>query len=79
MTVSISEAKAQLSKLLEEVLSGEEVIIAKAGKPIAKLVPYDKDTSPRDLSMGILKGKVWMADDFDELPEEMREAFGMNG
>ena len=74
---NISEAKAQLSKLLEAVLSGEEVIIAKAGKPIAKLVPYDKDTSPRDLSQSPWKGKVWMADDFDELPEEMQEAFGM--
>ena len=74
---NISEAKAQLSKLIEEVLDGKEVVIGKAGKPVAKLVPFELDTSPRDLSQGIWKGKVWMADDFDELPEELARAFGM--
>jgi prevent-host-death family protein len=50
---NISEAKASLSQLVEKVLKGEEVIIGKAGKPVAKLVPYDHDSSPRDLNQGI--------------------------
>lgn len=45
--MNISEAKASLSKLVERVLQGEEVIIGKAGKPVAKLVPFDLDTRPR--------------------------------
>ena len=44
---NISDAKASLSKLIEKVLMGDEVIIGKAGKPVAKLVPYDLETSPR--------------------------------
>ncbi len=46
---NISEAKASLSKLVEKVLQGEEVIIGKAGKPVAKLVPFDMDTGPTSL------------------------------
>jgi prevent-host-death family protein len=44
---NISEAKANLSKLVERVMRGEEVVIGKSGKPVAKLVPYSLDTSPR--------------------------------
>jgi prevent-host-death family protein len=67
----ISEAKATLSKLIEQVLNGQEVIIGKAGKPVAKLVPYTQDTSPRRLGAGQWKGKIWMADDFDDLPDDV--------
>ena len=72
---NISEAKASLSKLIEKVLQGEEVVIGKAGKPVAKLVPYKLDSPPRDLSQGIWKDQVWMADDFDTLPEDLMRAF----
>jgi prevent-host-death family protein len=48
---NISEAKASLSKLVEKVLQGEEVVISKAGKPVAKLVPYNHKSSPRDLDL----------------------------
>ena len=72
---NISEAKASLSKLIEKVLSGQEVIIGKAGKPVAKLVPYELDTSPRELGVGHWKGKIWMADDFDDLPEDILRLF----
>ena len=68
---NISDAKASLSRLIEQVLRGEEVIIGKAGKPVARLVPYDADTSPRKLGAGNWKGKIWMADDFDDLPEDV--------
>ena len=70
---NISDAKATLSKLIERVLSGEEVIIGKAGKPVAKLVPYDVESSPRELGVGNWKGRIWMADDFDAPLEEFKE------
>ncbi len=68
--INISETKATLSKLIEQVLNGQEVVIGKAGKPVAKLVPYTQDTTPRTLGAGQWKGKIWMADDFDDLPDE---------
>ncbi|MEE4265506.1 MAG: type II toxin-antitoxin system prevent-host-death family antitoxin [Desulfobacteraceae bacterium] len=71
---NISQAKAQLSALIEKVLSGEEVVIGKAGKPVAKLIKYDHRTETR--RPGALKGKIEIADDFDMLPEDIAEAFG---
>jgi prevent-host-death family protein len=72
---NISEAKAELSALVEAVLNGGEVIIAKAGKPVARLVPYNGATHPR--TPGSMKGEIWMSPDFDSLPDDMAEAFGM--
>ena len=72
---NISDAKASLSKLVEKVMQGEEVIIGKSGKPVAKLVPYNLDTSPRQLGAGRWHGQIWMADDFDELPEDILNLF----
>ncbi len=67
---NISTAEASLSKLIEKVQLGEEVIIGKAGKPIAVLVPYETYSSPRQPG-GSWEGQVWMADDFDETPQEV--------
>lgn len=72
---NISEAKANLSKLVEQALRGEEVIIGKAGKPVVKLVAYNLDPSPRQLGIGQWRGQIWMADDFDALPEEILHLF----
>lgn len=72
---NISDAKASLSKLVEKVLRGEEVIIGKAGKPVAKLVPFDMETVPRQLGVGGLEGKIWTADDFDETPDDIIRLF----
>ena len=72
---NISDAKATLSKLIERVLHGEEVVIGKAGKPVAKLVPYNLETEPRELGVGNWHGKIWIADDFDELPEDVLQLF----
>ena len=69
--VNMHEAKSSLSKLVAKVAAGEEVVIAKAGKPVAKLVKYECE--PRRL--GFLKGKIWMAEDFDETDEELIELF----
>ena len=73
---NIHQAKTHLSKLIERVAAGEEIVIGKAGKPVAKLVPYTKEESPRTL--GIWKGEVHIAEDFDELPEDIAQAFGMD-
>ena len=72
---NISEAKAQLSALIEKVLAGEEIIIGKAGKPVAKLIRYER--GKEDRQPGALKGKIKIAKDFNELPEDMARAFGM--
>ncbi|MGF1587795.1 MAG: type II toxin-antitoxin system Phd/YefM family antitoxin [Pleurocapsa sp.] len=67
---NIHEAKSQLSKLIESALAGEEIIIAKAGKPLVKLIPYQEEQKPR--IPGGWEGKVTMADDFDEeLPPQL--------
>ncbi len=68
-TVNVHEAKTHLSRLLERVERGEEIVIARAGKPIAVLSAYvPPESQPR--VPGIWKGKVWMSDDFDApLPE----------
>jgi prevent-host-death family protein len=76
MTVrNISQAKAELSALVEEVLRGNEVILARAGKPVARLVAYRGPAGPR--KPGALAGKIWIAPDFDTLPDDMAGAFGM--
>jgi prevent-host-death family protein len=72
---NIHEAKTHFSKLVERAAAGEEIIIGKAGKPVARLVPYK---APRPLPKrkpGAWKGKVWMSPDFDELPPEIIAAF----
>jgi prevent-host-death family protein len=71
--INIHEAKAQLSRLLEEVESGEEVVIARAGKPVARLVKYEEPAGRRQ--PGGWKGQVWLAPDFDDIPPEIIEAF----
>lgn len=74
--VNIHEAKTHLSRLVEEVASGEEIVIAKAGKPVARLVPLQRRRAPRRL--GALKGRIKIHDNFDDpLPPEIAEAFGM--
>jgi len=75
VVTNISEAKAQLSALIEKVMAGKEVIIAKAGKPVAKLVRYKGAGEPRQ--PGALRGMIRIAQDFDELPEDIARAFGM--
>jgi antitoxin (DNA-binding transcriptional repressor) of toxin-antitoxin stability system len=72
---NISEAKAELSSLLEAVQRGDDVIIAKAGKPIARIVKYGGATQRR--VPGALEGRIRIAPDFVVLPDEIAEAFGM--
>lgn len=73
MIVNIHEAKTQLSRLVERAAGGEEIIIGKAGRPMARLVPYVERKRPR--KPGSLKGKIRVADDFDETPAWLLDAF----
>ncbi|NLD38832.1 MAG: type II toxin-antitoxin system prevent-host-death family antitoxin [Desulfatiglans sp.] len=75
LITNISEAKAQLSSLIEKVKAGEEVIIGKAGTPVARLVKYEIKNVQR--TPGALKGKIIIAEDFDDLPSDIAKAFGM--
>jgi prevent-host-death family protein len=72
--VNIHEAKTQFSKLVESAMNGEETIIAKSGKPVAKLIPISLEKPKRRL--GVLKGKIKIADDFDApLPDDILSSF----
>ena len=61
--INIHEAKTQLSRIVDEVAAGSEVIIAKAGKPMARLIPITP--SPRPKKLGLLKSKIEVPDDFN--------------
>jgi prevent-host-death family protein len=71
--VNIHEAKTHLSRLVERVEAGEEIVIARAGRPIARLVPYRARTKPR--APGLWRGQGWIADDFDAPIPELLDAF----
>lgn len=74
MEINIHEAKTHFSKLVERVSQGgEEIIIAKAGVPVARLVPLQPKGKTRPLGMD--RGKVWIADDFDSLPDDLLKDF----
>lgn len=77
LTLNLYEAKTRLSSLVEQAAAGTEIIIAKAGKPKAKLVPI-RDVARR--RPGSAKGKIWIAADFDApLPPALADAFAGRG
>lgn len=71
--INIHSAKTHLSKLIDRALHGEEIIIGKAGKPVAKLTAYDLGGQPR--KPGLLKGKIKIGRDFDDLPASLMKHF----
>ena len=71
--VNIHQAKTHLSRLLARAAAGEEIVIAKAGEPMAKLVAYEPSRAPR--VPGRLKGQIRIADDFDVTPEWLVDEF----
>lgn len=71
--LNIQQAKTHLSRLVEEAIAGQEIVVAKAGKPMVRLTPYVTRRSRR--KPGGWQGKVWLSDDFDETPEEVLVAF----
>jgi prevent-host-death family protein len=74
--VNVHEAKTQLSRLLQEVEDGEEITIARAGKPVARLIPHaPRPREPR--KPGSMKGKIKILEGFDEYDEQIARDFGM--
>ena len=73
-TFNIHEAKTHLSKLVERAAKGESFVIAKAGKPMVKVVPIDASTDKPKRRIGFLKGVYNVPDDFDEMGREEIEA-----
>ena len=69
--VSIHEAKTQFSRLVARAEAGEEIVVRRGPKPVAKIVAYHAPTTPR--VPGALKGQITIADDFDETPDDFAE------
>jgi prevent-host-death family protein len=73
--IGMHEAKTQLSRLVERVEAGEEIVITRRGEPAARLIPERQGNGFASLA-GAWRGQVKIADDFDELPEDLAEALG---
>ncbi|NGN66244.1 type II toxin-antitoxin system Phd/YefM family antitoxin [Streptomyces sp. A7024] len=71
---NVHEAKTHFSRILEQVANGEEVVISKAGEPVAKVVPLRPKV--KRTGRGSLRGRIHIHDDFDDMPEGWEEYFG---
>jgi prevent-host-death family protein len=71
--VNMHQAKSSLSRLVERALAGEDIVIARNGEPLVKLVPVPKERKPR--VPGRYKGEIWMAPDFEFTDKEIEELF----
>ena len=77
MVINVYEAKTRFSELLERAERGEDFLLGRAGKPVARLIPYRPKREPR--VPGRLSGRITMAHDFDETPEDLLDAFEGRG
>ncbi len=73
--IGMHEAKTNLSKLVERAQAGEDIVIARNGSPVARLVPVSRASSLASVH-GALRGRIDIAEDFDELPADIAESFG---
>ncbi len=71
--VNLHEAKTHLSRLVDRAAAGEEIVIARSGRPVARLVPLAEPEAPRRL--GLYRAQIRVAEDFDELPLDLQLAF----
>jgi prevent-host-death family protein len=71
--VNVHAAKTHLSRLLEEVEAGEEIVLARSGRPVARLIPFKPRHDPR--VPGVWRGRIRMAPDFDATPDELISSF----
>jgi prevent-host-death family protein len=69
-TINIHEAKTHLSRLVAKAAKGEAFIIAKAGKPMVKVVPFESEEKPAPQRLGFMRGKIKIPDDFDTMGQE---------
>jgi prevent-host-death family protein len=77
--LNVAEAKAKFSELVDAAARGDGTIIAKSGTPVAMLVPLDKERRT-PVKFGTLKGKIWIADNFDDpLPDDVLDEFEKGG
>jgi prevent-host-death family protein len=74
--IGMHEAKTNLSRLVERALEGEEIVLTRRGEAAVRLVPERPQGGFASLA-GVWEGRVWIADDFDELPDEIAERLGM--
>jgi prevent-host-death family protein len=74
---NVHEAKTHFSRILAQVAAGEEVVISKAGQPVAKVVPLRPKV--QRTGRGSLRGQIRIAEDFDDLPDDIADALGMIG
>jgi prevent-host-death family protein len=68
-TVNIHEAKTHFSRILERVAHGESIVIARAGRPVARLLPMEPPALAASRRIGFLAGEIWVPDDFDRMGE----------
>ena len=74
-TIDLAEKNIDLGELIERARAGEEIVLARAGRPLARLSAYDDSSGSRRRG-GRLAGKIWISDDFDDpLPPEIQRAF----
>jgi prevent-host-death family protein len=74
--IGMHEAKTQLSRLVERAEAGEEIVITRRGEPAARLVPERRGEGFASLA-GMWRGRIKIADDFDELPDDLADSLGM--
>lgn len=73
-TVNLYEAKTHLSRLVDEAAAGEDIVIARHGHPVAKLVALEEKPKGKR-PLGLARGQIWIAPDFDETPDDIIAAF----
>jgi prevent-host-death family protein len=73
--MNVTEAKATFSNVVERAQMGEETIVTKMGKPVAKVIPYPP--TARKKRLGLFEGQITMAEDFDQWPEQEAKAIGI--
>jgi prevent-host-death family protein len=74
--IGMHEAKTTLSQLVERAAAGEDIVIQRNGTPVARLVPVASSSSLQSVR-GVWRGRVRIADDFDELPDDVADSFGV--
>ena len=73
--LTLSDAKARFSEIVEKAINGNEFIVTRMGKPVVRISRFDTCAAPRKL--GDLAGQIWMSDDFDDWPPDLQESLGM--